>query len=43
MKRLLIAAASLLPGYGIVAWVLTLPVAVMVSLDASVASMISRT
>jgi hypothetical protein len=31
----LIAAASLLAGYTIVAWVLTLPIAVMVALDAS--------
>src|SRR5712664_514417 len=32
----LLAAASLLAGYPIVAWVLTLPIAVMVALDASV-------
>jgi len=31
----LLAAASLLAGYPIVAWVLTLPIAVMVALDAS--------
>src|SRR3989441_7946572 len=31
----LVAAASLLAGYPIVAWVLTLPIAVMVALDAS--------
>ena len=31
----LLAAASLLAGYTIVAWVLTLPIAVMVALDAS--------
>jgi len=31
----LLAAVSLLAGYPIVAWVLTLPIAVMVALDAS--------
>ena len=31
----LLAAASLLAGYSVVAWVLTLPIAVMVALDAS--------
>src|SRR5256885_6307887 len=31
----LLAAASLLAGYPVVAWVLTLPIAVMVALDAS--------
>ena len=31
-----LAAASLMAGYPIVAWVLTLPIAVMVALDASV-------
>ena len=32
----LVAAISMLAGYAVVAWVLTIPIAVMVSLDASV-------